>query len=440
MTDRRVVITGVGVVTPLGRDRETYFDALLKGDVGVGRITAFDPSGFPSQVGGEVGPLPVRKVVPKSHRKATKLMSRDIELSVVAADAAVRDAGLRTKGTHPDETPDIEPARSGVNIGAGLICCDLVELGAAVEHAIEEGSFSYGKWGRTGMESLTPLWLLKYLPNMLSCHASIIHDLQGPSNSVTCGEASGLLSVGEAYRTIRRGKADLMIAGGAESKINAMGLLRQCLLGRASTHYNESPGQACRPFDKGADGTVIAEGAAILVLETLEGARARGGRIYAELRGFGASVNFSRDFLAIEPDGRGVTLAIEKALKQAGVGAGELDLLVPYGTGIAANDRAELAGIGAALGEAAGQPAVLAVKSRLGNCGAGSPAIDLASAVLTLDADKVAPLVNCPDPVEASGLNLTNGGVRDVAIRHALTCCYTYGGQTAAMVISKVKG
>lgn len=438
MTDRRVVITGVGLVTALGTGNQTYFDALLQGEVAVGRIRAFDASGFPSQVGAEVGELTVRNVVPKSHRKATKLMSRDIELAVVAADAAVRDAGLKTKGTHPDEAADIDPPRSGVNIGAGLICCDLVELGAAVANAIEEGSFSYSKWGRTGMESLTPLWLLKYLPNMLGCHVSIIHDLQGPSNSVTCAEASGLLSIGEAYRTICRGKADLMVAGGAESKTNPMGLLRQCLLGRASTHYNDKPAEACRPFDQGADGTVIAEGAAIVVLETLERARARGARIYAEVGGFGASVNFSKDFLEIEADGRGITVAIDKALKQAGVEADELDLLVPCGTGIAKNDLAELAGIRGALGEAAGLPAVLPVKSRIGNCGAGATAIDLASAVLTLYAGKVGPLVNCPDPLEDAGLNLENGGVREQDIDHALTCCYTYGGQTAAMVISKL--
>jgi len=234
------------------------------------------------------------KIVPKNYRKATKLMSRDIELAVVAADAAIRDAGLRTRATNPDGPVDVDPTRIGVNIGAGLICCDLVELAAAVEHAVTDGRFDYKKWGREGMEALTPLWLLKYLPNMPGCHVSIIHDCQGPNNAVTCAEASGQLAIGEASRIVARGAADVMIAGGAECKVNPMALLRQCLLGRVSTNYNDRPKQACRPFDRDADGTVVGEGAGIVILEELEHARNRGARIYAEAAGFGASNNFSQ--------------------------------------------------------------------------------------------------------------------------------------------------
>ena len=141
----------------------------------------------------------------------------------------------------PQEQPDIDPRRSGVNVGAGLISCDLLELGMAVEHAQKDGKFSYEKWGREGMESLTPLWLLKYLPNMQGCHISIIHDLQGPSNSITCAETSGLLAIGEAYRIIARGSADVMVAGGAEAKLTPMALMRQCSNRTLVVHHSMIP-------------------------------------------------------------------------------------------------------------------------------------------------------------------------------------------------------
>ena len=185
MTKRRVVITGVGCVSVLGIGREEYFASLKENRSGIDRIKRFDPSKFPGQLGAEAPALRMPKLVPKAHRKATKLMSRDIELAVVAADTAIRDAGLKTKGTAPDEPADLDPTRSGVDIGAGLICCDIVELAAAAEHGVTDGKFDLRKWGREGMNSLTPLWLLKYLPNMLSCHVTIVHDAQAPSNTIT---------------------------------------------------------------------------------------------------------------------------------------------------------------------------------------------------------------------------------------------------------------
>ena len=314
---RRVAITGVGLINALGIGREEYFAALIEGKNGIKRIEAFDPGEFTSQVAGESPHLKMAKQVPKAHRKATKLMSRDIELAVVAADTAVRDAGLKTKGTAPDEEPDVDPTRIGVNIGAGLICCDLVELAEAVQNGVSSGQFDYRKWGSEGMATLTPLWLLKYLPNMLSCHVSIIHDLQGPSNAVTCAEASGQLAVGEAYRIISHGKADVMITGGAECKVNPMALLRQCLLKRTCSSCNDKPDQACRPFDKGADGTILGEGGGIVVLEELEHARKRGATIYGEVTGYGASCSFGSDFVSIEADGKGIEIALRKALAAA---------------------------------------------------------------------------------------------------------------------------
>ena len=164
MTKRRVVITGVGVVSSLGNGRVEYFEGLLSGQIGIDRINGFDPVGFPCQVGGEISDLKVKQHVPKAHRKATKLMSRDIDLAVVAADWAVRDAGLKTKGTTPQEQPNIDPRRSGVNVGAGLISCDLLELGQAVEHALENGKFNYEKWGAECTVQIYPMEVTEIIP------------------------------------------------------------------------------------------------------------------------------------------------------------------------------------------------------------------------------------------------------------------------------------
>ncbi len=438
MTDRRVVITGLGITSALGTGKEEYYQALLAGKIGIGRIQAFDPGGFPSQIAGEAAPFNMGKMVPKFYRKATKLMSRDIELAVVAADTAIRDAQLKTKGTcQENEQPQIVPTRCGVNIGAGLICCDLAELGSAVENALENGKFSLTKWGQQGMQTLTPLWLLKYLPNMLGCHTSIIHDLQGPSNTITCAEASGQLAIGEAVRTIQHSKADVMIAGGAENKVNPMALLRQCLLHRTSTHYNDHPQEASRPFDRDADGLVIGEGAGIVVLEEREHALRRGARMYAEVTGFAASCFHSNNFLDPEADGRGMALAMKKAIRAANLTPEQIQLLIPHGLAVPSCDRAEARGIHSTFGEHTSRLPIFLTKSRIGNCGAGASAIDLVTAVLLMHENTIPPSLNCPNPPSEYGLNIQNQSVVKTPLEQAMTCCYTFGGQSAALVIRK---
>src|ERR1700722_14870312 len=214
---RRVVVTGIGVISPIGIGSAAVWTNLLTGQVGIRRIAGFDPGGFPCQIGGEVPPFKIGDFVPKAYRKATKVMARDIELAVVAADDAFKDSGLKSKAY--SETPDFDGGRFGCNIGAGLINAELNELTAAMATARDGNRLDLAKWGRDGMTQLTPLWLLKYLPNMLSCHVTIIHQLKGPSNTNTCREASSHLAIGEAFRTIQRGKADLAICGGAANRI-----------------------------------------------------------------------------------------------------------------------------------------------------------------------------------------------------------------------------
>jgi 3-oxoacyl-[acyl-carrier-protein] synthase II len=222
----RVVITGIGVISPIGIGTKTFWQNLIAGECGIKKLRQFDPVGFACQLAGEVPDYKIGDFVPKSYRKATKVMARDIELAVVAADDAFKDANIKSKAY--TETPDLEPSRFGCNIGAGLISCELKELtGAMAAARAEEGSnkLDLHKWGEKGMGQLTPLWLLKYLPNMLACHVTIVHGLMGPSNTITCQEASSHLAIGEAFRTIQRGKAELAICGGAESRINPMGLM-----------------------------------------------------------------------------------------------------------------------------------------------------------------------------------------------------------------------
>src|SRR5580704_2877754 len=264
-TMRRVVVTGIGVICPIGIGSAAFWENLLSGKIGIRRISAFDPSGFPSQIAGEVPPYKIGDYVPKSYRKATKVMARDIELAVIAADDAFKDAGLKSKAY--TETPDFDGKRFGCNIGAGLISVDLNELTVALHTARDGDQLDLRKWGSEGMTQLTPLWLLKYLPNMLACHVTIIHQLKGPSNTITCADASSHLAIGEAFRTIQRGDADLAVCGGAESKVQPMGLMRQCLLKRVTETANDHPESALRPFDENADGTVVGEGGGLFILE-----------------------------------------------------------------------------------------------------------------------------------------------------------------------------
>ena len=253
MNSPRVVITGFGAITPLGLTAPEMWDSLCAGRVGIDTITAFDPVGFDCRLAGQVPDYKIRDYVPKTHRKATKLMSRDIELSVIAAHEAFVHAGLVTKGIDP-ESINVNPERTAINLGAGLISCDLVELAPAVAASITDGQFDIQKWGKEGIEHVTPLWLLKYLPDMLACHVGIIHDIQGPSNTITCAEAGAHLAIAEAAQTIARGDSDVALAGGAEAKVNPIVLIRQCLLKRATSENNDDPASACRPFDADAKG------------------------------------------------------------------------------------------------------------------------------------------------------------------------------------------
>lgn len=435
MSSARVVITGLGAITPLGLTVGEMWASLCAGRVGINRITAFDPVGFTCRLAGQVPEYRIQNYVPKTHRKAVKLMSRDIELSVIAANEALVHAGLVTKGIDPERV-NIDPQRMAINLGAGLISCDLVELAPAVAASVTNGRFDIHKWGKDGLELVTPLWLLKYLPNMLACHVGIIHDIQGPSNTITCAEAAGHLAIAEAAQTIARGSSDIALAGGAEAKVNPIVMIRQCLLKRATGENNDDPATACRPFDADAKGSVFGEAAGVVILENLEHAENRGAKIYAEVAGLGQSNSINPAYEHIEPDGKGIQIAIEKALAEAQIEPHDLDLIIPHGTGIPADDLAEARAIRAALGEAAARVPVWPTKSMLSNTGAAGGAVDIVAAVCAMRDGKIPAAKNCDRKAEGCDLNIVTEP-REAKIRYALSCSYSYGGQTAAIVLKR---
>jgi 3-oxoacyl-[acyl-carrier-protein] synthase II len=438
---RRVVITGLGPVSALGQGVGPTWESVIAGRAAVAPIAAFDATGFAARIAGEVRDFDIKRFVPKSYRKATKVMARDIELAVAAADFAARDAGLATKGTDPDAPPSYDPQRVGAHIGAGLIAAEVNELTAALAESTDtDGAFSFHKWGREGMTHLTPLWLLKYLPNMLACHVTIIHDAQGPSNTITCNEASATLSIGESLRVIQRGQADACFCGGADSKVNPMGLLRQIFTGLLNTDSGDQAeaSGAVRPFCTTARGSAVAEGGGIVILEAIETFQKRSGaRAYAEVIGFGASQTVNPAGRNITPDaqGRGIANAVRAALREANVEPDAIDLIVPFGIGAPQTDQAEAAALRTVFGARLAEVPIVGVKAMAGNCAAGSGGLDVCVAAKALAEQTIPAVVNCSEPLP--GLKAATAPATPAPLRHALVYSTGLGGQNAALVLKR---
>ena len=434
MPDRRVAITGLGVVTSAGVGMEALWTALMEKRSCIKDINLFDAGKFPCRVAGQLDDFSARNYVPKDYRKAVKVMARDIELAVAAADQAFRDAGLTTRGIDPASVT-IDPKRTGCNIGAGLICTDLDELGLAVNSAVRDGKFDLRAWGEVGMNNLTPLWLLKYLPNMLSCHVTIIHGCEGPSNTITCGDASGHLAVGEATRLVGRGGADVAIAGGAESKINPMGLLRQAMLGRLATEANNTPATACRPFDSAHAGSVIGEGGGLLILEEMDRAKQRGARIYAEVVGFGAACD-PQGIDVQTPTAGSLALAVKAAMRSAGIGPEQIGAIVAHGTGSPGEDGAESAQWEQVLGDRLPQVPAVAITGAVGSLFAGAGGASLGVAARMLTDQVVPPTVNFTTPAANCRLSLA-AEARAAKFDYVVSATFGIGGQSAAVILKR---
>ena len=437
--DRRIVITGLGAVMPAGVGVAALAGAIRAGRSAVRTVSRFDASRYPSRVAGEVPEFDptegIRKDQGRYVKKMAKVMALDIQLAVAAANQAILDTGLPVGDAKAGEPvlPTIDPARFGMVFGTGFIPTELDDLAAPVQASLADGRFSLQGWGTHGIPQMFPLWLLKYLPNMHACHTGILWDAQGPSNSLTCSDAGGLLALDEAARILRRGMADRMLAGGAESRVNPVLMMRYCLLNRLAT-ANHDPAAACRPFDEARTGWVAAEGAVVLMLEDLDTARQRSARIYGEVLGTGASTN-TAGVNACDPQGRGVELAVRTALEAAGVKPSDLGAVFAHGTALETQDRSEAAGLAAALGPAAATVPVTATKGVTGNLGAASGLADLAVALLLLKDSQVPAIVNCTRPDPQAGLRFVTGKPEPLQSDLVLATTNAVGGQTAAAVV-----
>lgn len=415
----KVAITGIGPVTAFGIGIEPLWAALEEGRTGIRALEAFDGSRWGCPFGAELpsDEFAIRKIVPKHYRKATKVMCRDIELAVGAAAAATENAGLVTAGGGEGDIT-IPPNRMGCHIGAGLICADVNELGAALATSKEEGAeFDLHHWGRQGMENLTPLWLLKYLPNMLACHVTIVHDCQGPSNTITCWESSAPLSLAESVRVIQRGAADACLTGGVESRLNVLATWRQQCAGRlVDADTQASPESLVRPFDANANGTVLGEGGGILVIESEAHATARGAHVKAVISGLACTQSIEDDVLT-SASSESIGDAIVAAMDQAEITADDIDAVIPMGLGIPGIDAGELGGLQQALGPLADNVPRLLLTPATGNCCAGHGAIQLAVAAHAID-------------VQA----LPQG---EMNLDHVLIMTASQGGQNTATILSR---
>jgi 3-oxoacyl-[acyl-carrier-protein] synthase II len=418
-TTRRSVITGVGVLAPVGLDRAAYWSALQAGVSGIRPVRSMDVSALPYRIAGEVEGFDAKRYLEQKQRKQLRMMARSIQLGVCAAQIAMDDAGAK-KG-------QIDPTRFGVEFGSAMIATELEDLveGARVSSNCAPGAVDLHAWGAEGMKAITPLWMLKYLPNMTACHVSIIHDAQGPNNSITESDVASLLAIGEAYRVLERDAADFFLVGGGDSKLNPLSFVRHSLF-QPLTPRNDPPAEVYRPFDRERDGMVLGEASAVFALEELEHAKRRGARVLAEVAGFGAAFDRKRD-------GSGMARAIRAALKQAGITPDQVDHVNAHGVGTVEGDAWEARGIVAALG--ADVP-VWAVKPAIGNTGTAAGAVETAASVLALHHGEVPATLNYRNPDPACPVNVTREP-RPVTKPYAVKVGATDLGQCAAVVLRR---
>jgi 3-oxoacyl-[acyl-carrier-protein] synthase II len=351
------------------------------------------------------------------------MMARTIQLSVCAAQLALDDSKI--------EKPRLDPARFGVEFGAGLIATELDELAAAAKLSAncQPGHVDLEKWGEQGIPNIQPLWMLKYLPNMLACHVSILHNAQGPSNTITEGDVASLLAIGEAYRILLRDAADFFLVGGADSRLNPLSMVRNCLF-QPLSRRNEAPEKACRPFDRNRDGLVLGEGAAVIALEELDHAKKRGAHIYGEVVGFASAFDYHRT-------GAGLARAIRIALNDAGIGPDDLDHINAQGLATSESDKWEAVALQQVFGNVTPAIPVFAAKSYMGNLGAGSGTTETAASVLALAHGVVPATLNYETPDPACPVTVLAGQPQRLRRPYFLKIGFTDQGQCAALVCRK---
>ena len=395
MQTKEVVLTGLGVLTSIGIDKDTFWNALLNDKSGIGFLNIDTADDSLRPMGSEVPDFHAKDYV--KPKKNIKIMSRDIQLAFVSACLACQDARLVTEG----DSRNVDPDRIGVIFGSDLIGAEVDMLLSAFRAGIADGQYNYSQWGTDAMKEIFPLWMLKFLPNMPACQISIGLDARGPSNSITLCRCSSLAAIVEAVRTIERGSADVMVAGGCGNRVN------QDFQTRVKSYFiaprRENPSSVPRPFDADRCGSVMGEGSGAFVLESREFAEARGATIYATVRGF-AQVN-EPTLHDTRPTGSAIQRSILSALKHADLKPSDIGLVNPDGLGSVHDDRIEAEAIRSTLGDVP----VSATKGNFGDLGSGTGAVELAAAVLAMQTGTIPPTRNHEKTASDCPINVVHG-------------------------------
>ncbi len=414
MTKRRVVVTGLGCVTPVGNDVATSWANLLAGQSGIANITKFDATAFACKFAGEVKGFKVEDYL---NTKEVRTMDTFIHYGIAAADQAVRDSGLLTGEALGEE----ESLRIGCNIGSGIGGLPLIE-----ETQIELAA--------RGPRRITPFFVPASIINMISGHVSIRFGFKGPNIAVVTACTTGLHAIGMSARMIEYGDADVMIAGGAESTVSPLGI-GGFAAARALSTRNDDPAAASRPFDKDRDGFVLGEGAGVMVLEEYEHAKARGAKIYCELSGFGMSGDA---YHMTAPNTDGPRRAILNALNNAGLNPDAVNYVNAHGTSTPLGDINETNAIKAALGDAAKRALINSTKSMTGHLLGGAGGIESVFTVLALHHQKSPPTINIFNQDPECDLDYCANTARDVRIDVALKNNFGFGGTNGSLVFKKI--
>ncbi len=410
---RRVVLTGLGVVTSLGRAIEGFWQKLLAGESGVGPITLFGVEGYRVQFGGQVRWEPEKEDV--APPKELKRLDRFAQFALASAKDAVADSGL--------DFSKEDPYRCGVMIGSGI--------GGLWEFEVQEERLLH-----RGIDKVSPFTIPKLMVNSASGHVSSLYGIKGPNMAVATACASAANSIGSALRAIQYGDADVMVTGGSEAALTPIGLAGFQNM-RALSFRTDAPKEASRPFDADRDGFVLAEGAGVVVIEELEHARRRGARIYAELKGYGASGDAGH---ITQPDeeGRGAGRAMQSALDDAELPADATQYINAHGTSTPLGDKAETAAIKRVFGPHAQKLAVSSTKSQLGHTLGASGGIELVVCALTIARGVITPTINYHTPDPACDLDYTPNIPRDARVDVAMSNSFGFGGHNATLVLARL--
>ncbi len=428
MSDKkRVVITGAGIVSPIGIGRDEFWDGIAAGKSGVSKIDLLSGSALPGHVAGECKEFTdssAKKQYLTAQRKSIKVMCREIQLGVASAHLALANSEL--------DIAAIDHERLGVDFGANQMFSTPDVLSEGVFRCDEDRKFNFDRWGDEGLAGMEPLWLLKYLPNMPACHIGIHADARGPNNSLTLAEASGNSAMGEAFGIISTGRADMMLAGSTGSRIQPTKCLHAALWDEMASYEDADPATWSRPFDASRRGQVAGEGACTFVFEEEEHAKARGASIFGE-------VLSQASCCAINVDGTprikdALVGAISKALQRAGVSPSDIGHINAHGLGGTQADIDEALAIHEVFGAAASTVPVTAFKSAIGNSGAACGTLELAASLIGLQNGVIPATLNYSTPDENCKLNIVHGEPLKTDNKLFLTVNVTAFGQAAALV------